>query len=231
MKEKGTESLKKTTLSQEVLQAAGCPEETIRKILQEKSDRCQCRCLRQYRKELLPISTGSRKNSPMWIISCTIWRKDNKRTLMNKERRKHHGKKHSDQSGKEGTGHELSGSGGYPGDFGQLLYGASGGRLFPCGGSEPAGSIGSGPGGPGTAHLAEQLDAVRYELEVLDGIPLDLDSAREAAGALYRNSRIYSAQALLPMEKLRKKQTTGVLYYRVRAFDLDGRPLGIIPRL
>ena len=55
MKEKGTESLKKTTLSQEVLQAAGCPEETIRKILQEKSDRCQCRCrcLRQYRKELL----------------------------------------------------------------------------------------------------------------------------------------------------------------------------------
>ena len=72
----------------------------------------------------------------------------------------------------------------------------------------------------------EQLDAVRYELEVLDGIPLDLDSAREAAGALYRNSRIYSAQALLPMEKLRKKQTTGVLYYRVRAFDLDGRPLG-----
>ena len=55
MKEKGTESLKKTSLSQEELQAAGCPEETIRKILQEKSDRCQCRCrcLRQYRKELL----------------------------------------------------------------------------------------------------------------------------------------------------------------------------------
>ena len=36
MKEKGTESLKKTSLSQEELQAAGCPEETIRKILQEK---------------------------------------------------------------------------------------------------------------------------------------------------------------------------------------------------
>ncbi|WP_302123451.1 hypothetical protein [Acidaminococcus fermentans] len=53
MKEKGTESLKKTTLSQEVLQAAGCSEETIRKILQEKNGRCQCRCLRQYRKEIL----------------------------------------------------------------------------------------------------------------------------------------------------------------------------------
>lgn len=53
MKEKGTESLKKTSLSQEELQAAGCPEETIRKILQEKSGWCQCRCLRQYRKELL----------------------------------------------------------------------------------------------------------------------------------------------------------------------------------
>ena len=53
MKEKGTESLKKTTLSQEVLQAAGCSEETIRKILQEKIGRCQCRCLRQYRKEIL----------------------------------------------------------------------------------------------------------------------------------------------------------------------------------
>lgn len=72
----------------------------------------------------------------------------------------------------------------------------------------------------------EQLDAVRYELEVLDGIPLDLDSSQAFIGALYRNSRIYSAQALLPMEEIRKKQATGVLYYRVRAFVLDGRPLG-----
>ena len=40
----------------------------------------------------------------------------------------------------------------------------------------------------------EQLDAVRYELELLDGIPLNLDPAREADHALYRNSRIYSAQ-------------------------------------
>ena len=53
MKEKGAESLKKNILSQEALQAAGCSEETIWKILQEKSSRCQCRCLRQYRKELL----------------------------------------------------------------------------------------------------------------------------------------------------------------------------------
>ena len=53
MKEKGTESLKKTTLSQEVLRAAGCPKEAIHKILQEKNGRCQCRCLRQYRKEIL----------------------------------------------------------------------------------------------------------------------------------------------------------------------------------
>ena len=61
MNEKEAESFKKTTLSQEVLQAAGCSEETIRKILQEKNDRCQCRCLRQYRKEILKSSTGSRK--------------------------------------------------------------------------------------------------------------------------------------------------------------------------
>lgn len=53
MNEKEAESLKKTALSQAELQAAGCPEETIRKILQEKNDRCQCRCLRQYRKEIL----------------------------------------------------------------------------------------------------------------------------------------------------------------------------------
>ena len=53
MNEKEAESFKKTTLSQEVLQAADCSEETIRKILQEKNDRCQCRCLRQYRKEIL----------------------------------------------------------------------------------------------------------------------------------------------------------------------------------
>lgn len=53
MTEKGLESPKKTILSQEELQAAGCPEETARKILQEKDERCQCRCLRQYRKEIL----------------------------------------------------------------------------------------------------------------------------------------------------------------------------------
>ena len=53
MNEKRPESLKKAALSQEELQAAGCPEETIRKILQEKNDRCQCRCLCQYRKEIL----------------------------------------------------------------------------------------------------------------------------------------------------------------------------------
>ena len=53
MTEKGPESPRKTALSQEELRAAGCPEETIRKILQEKNDRCQCRCLRQYRKEIL----------------------------------------------------------------------------------------------------------------------------------------------------------------------------------
>ena len=39
MNEKEAESLKKTALSQAELQAAGCPEETIRKILQEKNDR------------------------------------------------------------------------------------------------------------------------------------------------------------------------------------------------
>ena len=53
MNEKGPESLKKAALSQEELQAAGLPDETIWKILQEKNDRCQCRCLRQYRKEIL----------------------------------------------------------------------------------------------------------------------------------------------------------------------------------
>lgn len=53
MNEKGTEPYKTEILSREELQAAGCSEETIRKILQEKSSRCQCRCLRQYRKELL----------------------------------------------------------------------------------------------------------------------------------------------------------------------------------
>ena len=41
MNEKEAESLKKTALSQEELQEAGCPEETIRKILQEKNDREQ----------------------------------------------------------------------------------------------------------------------------------------------------------------------------------------------
>ncbi|MGE9921976.1 hypothetical protein [Acidaminococcus fermentans] len=53
MNEKGTEPYKTEILSREGLLAAGCPKEAIHKILQEKNGRCQCRCLRQYRKEIL----------------------------------------------------------------------------------------------------------------------------------------------------------------------------------
>ena len=53
MNEKGTEPYKTEILSREGLLAAGCQKEAIHKILQEKNGRCQCRCLRQYRKEIL----------------------------------------------------------------------------------------------------------------------------------------------------------------------------------
>ena len=53
MNEKGMEGFKEVPLSREELLAAGCPEETVHKILRETDSRCQCRCLRQCRKEIL----------------------------------------------------------------------------------------------------------------------------------------------------------------------------------
>ena len=61
MNEKGTEPHRTEILSREELLAAGCPEETVHKILRETDSRCQCRCLRQCRKEILERLHGEQE--------------------------------------------------------------------------------------------------------------------------------------------------------------------------
>lgn len=72
----------------------------------------------------------------------------------------------------------------------------------------------------------QRLDAVRSEVEILDGIPASLDAEQPSPDAIYRNERVYGNTLLLPLEEMKAKQKNPLLYYRVRAYDLDGKPVG-----
>ncbi len=76
-----------------------------------------------------------------------------------------------------------------------------------------------------------ELNAVRYTVEILDGVPSNLSDSRPYKSALYRNEQVYSNQILLPMGNLSEKKQTDTLYYRVQAFDLDGNALGVYTSL
>lgn len=78
----------------------------------------------------------------------------------------------------------------------------------------------------GLLQWPQRLDAVRSEVEILDGIPTSLDPDKPSPAALYRNGHVYGSAILLPMGELKGKQKQPLLYYRVRAYDLDGHPVG-----
>lgn len=50
-----------------------------------------------------------------------------------------------------------------------------------------------------------ELNAVRYTVEILDGVPSNLSDSRPYKSALYRNEQVYSNQILLPMGILSEK--------------------------
>ena len=83
----------------------------------------------------------------------------------------------------------------------------------------------------GLLQWPQRLDAVRSEVEILDGIPASLDPDKPSPDAIYRNGHVYGSAILLPMGELKGKKTQPLLYYRVRAYDLDGNPVGSYSQL
>jgi lysophospholipase L1-like esterase len=72
----------------------------------------------------------------------------------------------------------------------------------------------------------ENLQAVRYELEIFSSIPEDLDAQTPVTAALYRNDELYGNQLLLPESQLPDLDGAQPLLWRVRALDMDGNPVG-----
>ena len=69
----------------------------------------------------------------------------------------------------------------------------------------------------------QNLNAVRSEVEILAEIPKDLSADAPAASAIYRNTQVYTNSLMLDMRQLPAEKP---LFYRVRAYDLDGHPIG-----
>lgn len=69
----------------------------------------------------------------------------------------------------------------------------------------------------------QNLNAVRSEVEIFKEIPKDLRADTPIATAIYRNTHVYTNSLMLDM---RQWQAEKPLFYRVRAYDLDGHPIG-----
>ena len=69
----------------------------------------------------------------------------------------------------------------------------------------------------------QNLNAVRSEVEIFKKIPKDLRADAPIATAIYRNTHVYTNSLMLDM---RQWQAEKPLFYRVRAYDLDGHPIG-----
>lgn len=69
----------------------------------------------------------------------------------------------------------------------------------------------------------QNLNAVRSEVEIFKEIPKDLRADTPIANAIYRNTQAYTNSLMLDMRQLPAEKP---LFYRVRAYDLDGHPIG-----
>lgn len=58
----------------------------------------------------------------------------------------------------------------------------------------------------GLLQWPQRLDAVRSEVEILDGIPASLDPDKPSSDAIYRNGHVYGSAILLPMGELKGKK-------------------------
>lgn len=77
-------------------------------------------------------------------------------------------------------------------------------------------------GAYGVLTWPQNLNAVRYEVEIFAGAPKDLAADQPVTQAVYRNGYVYTHRVILDMAKLPENQP---LFWRVRAFDLDGNPV------
>lgn len=69
----------------------------------------------------------------------------------------------------------------------------------------------------------QNLNAVRSEVEIFGLLPEDMDDDKRVDAAIYRNDRIYSNKVLIDASLFPKDIP---LFWRVRAYDLDGNPTG-----
>lgn len=72
----------------------------------------------------------------------------------------------------------------------------------------------------------ENLQAVRYELEIFTHVPEDLDPQYPVTEALYRNDELYGNQTLLEESQLPELDGSQPILWRVRPLDMDGNPIG-----
>ena len=86
-----------------------------------------------------------------------------------------------------------------------------------------AAEIGSeAQGSYGLLSWPQNLNAVRFEVEIFAGVPKGMQADTPVDGALYRNGYIYTNHVMLDMTKLPSDQP---LFWRVKAYDLDGNPV------
>lgn len=72
----------------------------------------------------------------------------------------------------------------------------------------------------------ENLNAVKYEVELLPGIPADLRGDAPHESHVYDSDRIYSDGVMIDLLRDAPDAVGKALYWRVRPKDLDGNPIG-----
>ena len=100
---------------------------------------------------------------------------------------------------------------------------AAGSLHFHCEEVRAAQVIKEEKGPYGCLTLPQNLNAVRSEVEIFKEIPKDLRADAPIANAIYRNTQVYTNSLMLDMRQLQAEKP---LFYRVRAYDLDGHPIG-----
>lgn len=93
---------------------------------------------------------------------------------------------------------------------------------FHCNDVRAAQAVKAEAGEYGYLTWPKNLNAVRSEVEIFAKIPKTLKDDAPVSDAVYRNTKIYMNSVMLDMKKLPEGKP---LFYRVRAYDLDGKPV------
>ena len=78
----------------------------------------------------------------------------------------------------------------------------------------------------GMIQWPQNLNAVRYEVEIFPADKTSPDPQKPAPQAVYRNEQVFTSNLLLPEQQFAQERKQNIpLLWRVRAFDLDGNPI------